>query len=166
MRRSTWRGGIAALAVGRSFLSTRFIASTRLSKTALLAAVEDGTICLVGATTENPSFEVNAALLSRCRVVVLEPLTTDELMAVISRALGDADRGLAGSKPRLTPDLVAKVAGWSGGDARVALTTVEEAVAATPPAEDGTRTVDETTLVEARAGPGTLTTGREKIITT
>ncbi len=106
---------------------------------ALLAAVEDGTICLVGATTENPSFEVNAALLSRCRVVVLEPLSTDELVAVVRRALDDADRGLAGSKPRLTPELIAKVAAWSGGDARVALTTVEEAVAATPPAEDGTR---------------------------
>ncbi len=116
---------------------------------ALLAAVEDGTICLVGATTENPSFEVNAALLSRCRVVVLEPLSTDELVAVVRRALDDADRGLAGSKPRLTPELIAKVAAWSGGDARVALTTVEEAVAATPPAEDGTRTVDEATLVEA-----------------
>jgi putative ATPase len=116
---------------------------------ALLAAVEDGTICLVGATTENPSFEVNAALLSRCRVVVLEPLSTDELVAVIERALQDAERGLARSKPHLAPDLLAKVAAWSGGDARVALTTVEEAVAATPPADDGTRTVSETTLVEA-----------------
>jgi len=116
---------------------------------ALLAAVEDGTICLVGATTENPSFEVNGALLSRCRVLVLRPLTTDELATVIDRALQDAERGLAGSKPRLAPELVAKVAAWSGGDARVALTTVEQAVAATAPAEDGTRTVDETTLVEA-----------------
>jgi putative ATPase len=116
---------------------------------ALLAAVEEGTICLIGATTENPSFEVNAALLSRCRVVVLEPLSTDELIAVIRRALEDADRGLAGLKPRVIPDLVAKVAAWSGGDARVALTTFEEAVAATPPAADGTRPVDEAALVEA-----------------
>ncbi len=116
---------------------------------ALLAAVEDGTVCLIGATTENPSFEVNAALLSRCRVVVLEPLSTDELVAVIRRALGDADRGLAGSKPRIPPELISKVAAWSGGDARVALTTVEEAVAATAAAADETRTVDEATLVEA-----------------
>jgi len=116
---------------------------------ALLGAVEDGTICLVGATTENPSFEVNAALLSRCRVVVLKPLSTDELAAVLRRALDDVDRGLARSNPRLTAELIAKVAAWSGGDARVALTTVEEAVAATLPAEDGTRTVDEATLVAA-----------------
>ncbi len=116
---------------------------------ALLAAVEDGTVCLIGATTENPSFEVNAALLSRCRVVVLQPLATEELAVVVRRALEDADRGLAGLKPRLAPELIAKVAAWSAGDARVALTTVEEAVAATPPAEDGTRTVDEATLTEA-----------------
>jgi putative ATPase len=116
---------------------------------ALLAAVEDGTICLIGATTENPSFEVNAALLSRCRVVVLAPLTTDELFAVIRRALEDPDRGLAGLKPRIAPELVGKVVAWSGGDARVALTTIEEALAATTPAADGTRTVDEATLVEA-----------------
>jgi putative ATPase len=116
---------------------------------ALLSAVEDGTICLIGATTENPSFEVNAALLSRCRVVVLEPLTAEELSMVIRRALEDPERGLGHSKPRIAPELITKVAGWSGGDARVALATVEEAVAATPPGPDGTRTVDEATLVAA-----------------
>jgi putative ATPase len=116
---------------------------------ALLAAVEDGTICLVGATTENPSFEVNGALLSRCRVVVLEPLAATEIEELIRRALEDPERGLAGFKPRLTPELIAKVAAWSGGDARVGLTTVEEAVAATAAADDGTRTVAEATLVEA-----------------
>jgi putative ATPase len=116
---------------------------------ALLSAVEDGTICLIGATTENPSFEVNAALLSRCRVVILEPLSSADLVTVIGRALEDTDRGLAPSKPRMAPELISKVAAWSGGDARVALTTVEDGVAATPPAADGTRSVDEATLVEA-----------------
>ncbi len=116
---------------------------------ALLGAVEDGTISLIGATTENPSFEVNAALLSRCRVVVLEPLSVDEVATIVGRALGDPERGLAGLKPRLDPELIKKIAGWSGGDARVALSTVEEAVAATAPAADGTRSVTEPTLVEA-----------------
>jgi putative ATPase len=116
---------------------------------ALLLAVEEGTISLIGASTENPSFEVNAALLSRCRVVVLEPLTTDELVMVIRRALEDSDRGLAGLKPLIAPELIATLAAWSGGDARVALTTVEEAVSATQAAADGTRNVDEATLVEA-----------------
>jgi putative ATPase len=116
---------------------------------ALLGAVEDGTISLIGATTENPSFEVNAALLSRCRVVVLQPLSVDEVATIVRRALGDPERGLAELKPRLDPELIYKVAGWSGGDARVALSTVEEAVAATAPSADGTRSVTEGTLVDA-----------------
>jgi putative ATPase len=116
---------------------------------ALLGAVEDGTISLIGATTENPSFEVNAALLSRCRVVVLKPLDTAAVATIVRRAVDDPERGLAGLRPRLTPDLVEKLAAWSAGDARVALTTVEEAVEATEPAEDGTRTITESTLIEA-----------------
>jgi len=116
---------------------------------ALLGAVEDGTISLIGATTENPSFEVNAALLSRCRVVVLEPLSVDEVATIVRRALDDPDRGLAGLKPRLAPELITRLAGWSGGDARVALSTVEEAVAAAAPSADGTRSVTEPALVEA-----------------
>jgi putative ATPase len=116
---------------------------------ALLGAVEDGTISLIGATTENPSFEVNAALLSRCRVVVLQPLSSAEIATVIRRALNDPERGLAGLAPRLAPDLIEKLAGWSAGDARVALSTLEEAVAAAPPAEDRSRSVTEATLAEA-----------------
>ena len=122
---------------------------------ALLGAVEDGTISLIGATTENPSFEVNAALLSRCRVVVLQPLDTNEVATIVRRALDDPERGLAGLRPRLAPDLIDKLAGWSAGDARVALSTLEEAVEATLPAEDGTRLVTESTLVEA-LGRGAL----------
>jgi putative ATPase len=116
---------------------------------ALLGAVEDGTISLIGATTENPSFEVNAALLSRCRVVVLEPLSPPELATIIQRAVEDSARGLGSMNPRLTPDLIDQLARWSGGDARVALSTVEEAVLATPPDQDGVRRVAETTLADA-----------------
>ena len=128
---------------------TRSIASTRPSKTPCLGAVEDGTVSLIGATTENPSFEVNAALLSRCRVVVLDPLGPDDIATIIRRALVDTERGLAGRQPQLTPDLIDKLASWSAGDARVALSTLEDAVLATPPAGDGTRPVAESTLVEA-----------------
>src|ERR1700723_858398 len=116
---------------------------------AILPYVEDGTVSLIGATTENPSFEVNSALLSRCRVVILEPLGPDDIATIIRRALVDAERGLAGRRPHLTPDLIDKLASWSAGDARVALSTLEDAVLATASAEDGTRPVAESTLVEA-----------------
>jgi putative ATPase len=116
---------------------------------ALLHAVEQGMITLIGATTENPSFEVNAALLSRCRVAVLQPLARDEIALILNRALADESRGLAGLRPAVPPELVAKLAGWSEGDARVALTTLEEAVLATPPMPDKTRPVTEPALVEA-----------------
>ncbi len=116
---------------------------------ALLHAVEQGTITLIGATTENPSFEVNAALLSRCRVAVLHPLSRDEIVLILDRALADESRGLAGLRPSVPPELVAKLAGWSEGDARVALTTLEEALLATPALPDGTRPVSEPALVEA-----------------
>src|SRR5687767_11817508 len=66
---------------------------------ALLHAVEDGTIILIGATTENPSFEVNGALLSRCKVLVLNPLTEEDVKTILQRALTDTERGLAQLKP-------------------------------------------------------------------
>jgi putative ATPase len=116
---------------------------------ALLGAVEDGTITLIGATTENPSFEVNAALLSRCRVVVLGPLSVEDVATILKRALADADRGLARSMPRIDPGLIEKLARWSSGDARVALSALEDAVAAIAPGADGSRLVTEPALVEA-----------------
>jgi putative ATPase len=116
---------------------------------ALLGAVEDGTITLIGATTENPSFEVNSALLSRCRVVILEPLTAEDIATIVNRALTDRERGLGSSIPRVEPSLVEKLARWSGGDARVALTAMEEAVAATPPDSHGQRQLTEPVLIEA-----------------
>ena len=66
---------------------------------ALLPAVEDGTVTLIGATTENPSFEVNAALLSRARVLTLQPLTEDDVATILRRALADPERGLAALRP-------------------------------------------------------------------
>ncbi len=134
---------------------------------ALLGAVEDGTISLIGATTENPSFEVNAALLSRCRVVVLQPLETEEVATIVRRALDDPERGIAGQKPCLAPDLIEKLAGWSNGDARVALSTLEEAVEATLPAADGTRLGHRIDPGRgARYAPVMPMTGKEKTITT
>ena len=99
-------------------------------------------------------------------MVVLQPLYPDEVARIIRRALDDPERGLADLKPRLTPELIDQLARWAGGDARVALSTLEEAVAATPPTTDGTRSVTEAILVEALGRPVTLMTGREKTTTT
>jgi len=116
---------------------------------ALLPAVEDGSVTLVGATTENPSFEVNAALLSRARVVTLHPLSDDEIELILTRALADSDRGLARSNPKIDRDAIAKLAKASGGDARVALTTLETAVLGISPEATGERVVSWETMAEA-----------------
>jgi putative ATPase len=92
----------------------------------LLPAVENGTVTLVGATTENPSFELNGALLSRARVFVLKPLEESHVAAVIQRALTDTDRGLGG-RLTMTDDALALVAREADGDARRALTVLEAA---------------------------------------
>ncbi len=116
---------------------------------ALLPAVEDGTVSLIGATTENPSFEVNGALLSRARVLTLQPLAEADVAEVLRRALADPGRGLAALRPEVAEEDLARLAVASGGDARVALTALESAVLATEPSEDGTRRLDRETLVEA-----------------
>ncbi len=116
---------------------------------ALLPAVEDGTVTLIGATTENPSFEVNAALLSRARVLTLQPLSGDDLAGILRRAMVDSDRGLSALRPELTEEDLARLTTASGGDARVALTALESSVLATEPGGDGTRRVDRETLIEA-----------------
>ena len=92
---------------------------------AFLPHVERGTVTLIGATTENPSFELNAALLSRARVYVLEPLTADEVMEVVDRALADRERGLASLELTLTPEGRQALAETSDGDARRALSVLE-----------------------------------------
>jgi putative ATPase len=94
---------------------------------AFLPAVESGLITLIGATTENPSFELNAALLSRCRVYVLEPLTEADLTDLLRRALADRERGLGALELRVTDDAIAFLAAAADGDARRALTALEAA---------------------------------------
>jgi putative ATPase len=116
---------------------------------ALLPHVESGTITLIGATTENPSFEVNAALLSRCKVVRLEALTDADLRQLIDRALVDAERGL-GKVALDVPDEVRElIAREAGGDARRALSTLEVAAEVTRPGSDGKRHVDQGAVEEA-----------------
>src|SRR5690242_39922 len=116
---------------------------------ALLPHVESGTITLIGATTENPSFEVNAALLSRCKVVRLEALTEDDLRRLIDRAIADVERGL-GKLPLDVPDEVRElVAREAGGDARRALSTLEVAAEITRPGSDGKKHVDKAAVEEA-----------------
>jgi putative ATPase len=92
---------------------------------ALLHGVEDGTLVVVGATTENPSFEVTSALLSRMQVLVLEPLGHDELLRVLRRGLEDDERGLGRSKLELTPDGETELVRLAAGDARTLLNFLE-----------------------------------------
>jgi len=116
---------------------------------ALLPAVEEGLVTLIGATTENPSFEVNAALLSRSRVLVLNPLTEADLASIVRRALAEPERGLALLRPVIVDEEIERLAHAAAGDARVALTALETAVNATAPEPDGTRRLTSATLVEA-----------------
>src|SRR5262249_55672436 len=92
---------------------------------AFLPHVERGTVVLVGATTENPSFEVIPALLSRTRVLVLEPLDSEDVGLLVDRALGDPERGLGKAQLALSPEARAFLVGHAQGDARVALGTLE-----------------------------------------
>src|SRR6185369_5514157 len=116
---------------------------------ALLHAVENGTVILIGATTENPSFEVTGALLSRCRVIVLNPLSDDEIKTVLERALNDRERGLADYHPSISDTLLERIAHTAAGDARVALTALDAAVESTAPDANNVRTVTEDTVIEA-----------------
>ena len=92
---------------------------------AFLPYVERGTIRLIGATTENPSFEINAALLSRCRVYTLQALSEEQIIALLERALGDSIRGLGATGLTITPDALATIASFSSGDARNALNALD-----------------------------------------
>ena len=94
---------------------------------AFLPYVETGSIRLIGATTENPSFEIIAALLSRSRVYVLNPLSEEQIVGLLRRALSDKDRGLGEMKLRVSDDVLAKIAAYSSGDARSAYNVLEVA---------------------------------------
>lgn len=113
-----------------------------------LPYVENGTIVLIGATTENPSFEVNAALLSRCRVFVLNLLDAADIEVIVKRALVDRKRGLGEKKIDITENLIHYVAMVANGDARVALNILEIAVFITKPA-DGVIRLDEEIIKNA-----------------
>jgi putative ATPase len=104
---------------------------------ALLPHVENGTIILMGATTENPYFEVNSALLSRSRVFQFKPLTSEATLTLMQRALRDAERGYGARNIAITDDALAHLAEVAGGDARSALNALELAVESTAPDKDG-----------------------------
>jgi putative ATPase len=108
---------------------------------AFLPRVEAGDIILVGATTENPSFEVNAALLSRSKVFVLHALTTDEVESLVRRALTDPERGLGAEHVSVSDEALHAIATFANGDARAALNLLELAVASAP-LVDGARHVN------------------------
>jgi len=118
---------------------------------ALLPHVESGDVILVGATTENPSFEVNSALLSRSRVVVLSPLSEEQLRTVLRGALTDADRGLGQLSADVSEDALGYLARTADGDARIALNVLELAVTTAPSGPDGRRSVDLDAVQEAFA---------------
>ena len=107
----------------------------RAQQDAFLPHVEAGTIILVGATTENPSFEVNSALLSRAKVYVLEPLSADDVVMILRRALADTEQGLGAARVQIEDDALRALAVFANGDARIALNLLEQAVLATPPGE-------------------------------
>lgn len=103
----------------------------------LLPFVEDGTVILIGATTENPYFEVNGALISRSIIFELKPLEKAEIRELINRALTDEERGMGLYRPYIDEDAADFLADIAGGDARSALNAIELAVLTTPPEADG-----------------------------
>lgn len=117
----------------------------RFNKTqqdALLPHVEDGTVTLIGATTENPYFEVNKALLSRSVVFALEPLTEENIKTLLRRALADQDKGLGSFHSEITEEALAFLADRANGDARTALNAIELAVLTTDADPAGKRLID------------------------
>jgi len=122
----------------------------RAQQDAFLPYVERGDIVLVGATTENPSFELNAALLSRCRVVVLQPLSPAALRELAERALADADRGLGGRGVALDGEALDALAQLASGDARKVLTLLDLVVEDAAAAGRATVSADELAAVAQR----------------
>jgi putative ATPase len=117
---------------------------------AILPHVERGIVTLIGATTENPSFEVNAALLSRARVFTLRALGDDEVLLVLRRALADAEHGLASQGITATDEALAYLASFANGDARSALNALELAAAVVASGPDGgARTIDLAAIEDA-----------------
>ncbi len=128
----------------------------RAQQDALLAHVESGDIVLIGATTENPSFEVNAALLSRSRIVVLKPLPEETLVEVLRRALADDERGLGGERASVADEAFRFLAAASDGDARTALNVLELAVLTAEKGPGGEKRVSLEAMHQAFARKGLL----------
>ncbi|MBQ8557040.1 MAG: replication-associated recombination protein A [Clostridia bacterium] len=114
---------------------------------AFLPFVEKGSIILIGATTENPSFEVNSALLSRCKVFVLQALKTEDLTALLRRAIAD-ERGFGGQRVHMPDELLEAIAVFANGDARTALSTLEMVILNGDVGGDGAITVTEETVAQ------------------
>jgi len=116
---------------------------------AFLPHVERGTVVLIGATTENPSFELIAPLLSRSLVIVLQPLTTEALGSILDRAVADTDRGLGLLRLTIQPAARDRLIAFGNGDARSLLTTLEFVAGQAPVGMDGRRIIDESVLEAA-----------------
>ena len=108
---------------------------------AFLPHVEAGHITFIGATTENPSFEVISPLLSRTKVYILEPLATPQIVELLRRALADKEHGLGNEDLRVSDDILFRIASYANGDARSAYNTLELAARGTKPGSDGSRVV-------------------------
>jgi putative ATPase len=115
---------------------------------AFLPHIESGTVVLIGATTENPSFEVNSALLSRSKVYVLQPLSLEEVVLILRRALADTDRGLGGLHIDASDEALTSLARYANGDARVALNLLEQVSATLKPTAADTRALDVAVLAD------------------
>jgi putative ATPase len=115
---------------------------------AFLPHVENGTIVLIGATTENPSFEVISPLLSRSKVFTLNPLTEEQIETILKRGLEDEKRGLGPYPTVLEPEVMRGISRMANGDARIGLNTLEMVVLTTPPDADGVRRVQQKDLEE------------------
>ena len=131
----------------------------RAQQDAFLPHVEKGTVTLIGATTENPSFSLNGALLSRCRVFVLNPLSGSELVGLLERTLMDRERGLGLLELEVEPAVLETIAEQADGDARQALTTLEASAQQVGPKGRVTREVVEAAL--ARRMPRYDASGEE-----
>lgn len=121
---------------------------------AFLPYVEDGTIIFVGATTENPSFELNNALLSRARVYTLKSLQECEILEVLQRAINDSDKGLGNRNFQITDDMLARLAQAADGDARRSLNLLEIATDLAETQADGTELINEEVLAEVLRSTG------------
>jgi putative ATPase len=116
---------------------------------AFLPHVEKGNIRLIGATTENPSFEINSALLSRCRVYVLQPLTEEQIVVLLRRALSDRERGLGEMNLNASDDVLKKIASYTSGDARSAYNVLEVAAGLAKSSKEDSREITDEIVHDA-----------------